>query len=152
VAPIPYLNPNPTQIAAGTKTFTSIGCASCHVTQFKTSTNSELAEARSQLIMPYSDFLLHDMGTGLADGFTEGLATGSMFKTPPLWGLGLTQWVAGAERTGNTIKFGYLHDGRAATVTEAVLWHDGEGAASRARFQALSTADRTALLAFLDSL
>jgi CxxC motif-containing protein (DUF1111 family) len=152
VAPIPYLNPNPALIAAGAKTFTSIGCASCHLPQLTTSTNSELAEARTQIIMPYSDFLLHDMGVGLADGFTEGVATGSMFKTPPLWGLGMTQWVAGAERAGNTIKMGYLHDGRAATVTEAILWHDNEGAASRQRFQALSTADRTALLSFVDSL
>ena len=149
VSPLPYLNPNPTLIASGATLFTSIGCASCHVTQFKTSTNSQFAEARSQTIMPYSDFLLHDMGTGLADGFVEGQATGSMFKTPALWGLGMTQWVAGAERKGNTVQFGYLHDGRARTVTEAVMWHAGESLAAQQRFQNLSTADRTALLAFL---
>jgi CxxC motif-containing protein (DUF1111 family) len=152
VTPLPYLNPNPTAITAGTTLFTSLGCAACHVTQFKTSTNSELAEARSQTIAPYSDFLLHDMGTGLADGFPEGQATGSMFRTAPLWGIGMTPWVAGAERTGNTVQMGYLHDGRARSLTEAILWHGGEAMAAEQRFQQLSATDRANLLAFLNSL
>ena len=152
VAPLPYLNPNPTAIAAGTTLFSSLGCAACHVTQFKTSTNMELAEARNQTIAPYSDFLLHDMGTGLADGFPEGQATGSMFRTAPLWGIGMTPWVAGAERTGNTVQMGYLHDGRARNLTEAILWHGGEATAAEQRFQQLSATDRANLLAFLNSL
>ena len=152
VSPLPYLNPNPTAITAGTTLFNTLGCAACHVTQFKTSTNSELAEARSQTISPYSDFLLHDMGTGLADGFSEGQATGSMFRTAPLWGIGMINWVAGGERAGNTLQMGYLHDGRARSLTEAILWHGGEATAAEQRFQQLSASDRANLLAFLNSL
>jgi len=132
--------------------FETIRCNACHVRQWQTGTNTELAEARNQKITPYTDLLLHDMGADLADGFTEGQATGSMYRTAPLWGVGYTQWVAGAERTGNTIRMGFLHDGRAATLTEAIAWHGGEGEAAKQRFLQLSTADRTALLSFLGSL
>jgi CxxC motif-containing protein (DUF1111 family) len=152
VSPLPYLDVNPDQIAAGEKVFNSIGCASCHVKQWKTGANSELAEVRNQVIMPYTDLLLHDMGPDLADGFTEGQATGSMFRTSPLWGVGYTQWVAGGERAGNAIKMGFLHDGRAATLAEAIAWHGGEGNASKQRFLQLSAGDRAALLGFLGSL
>jgi CxxC motif-containing protein (DUF1111 family) len=152
VSPLPYLDVSPTQIAAGAKVFDTIGCASCHTKQWKTGASSELAETRNQVIMPYTDLLLHDMGPDLADGFTEGQATGNMFRTSPLWGVGYTQWVAGKERAGNAIQAGFLHDGRAATLTEAVAWHGGESTASKQRFMQLSTQDRTALLAFLGSL
>lgn len=152
VSPLPYLDVNPTQIAAGAKVFETIRCNSCHTKQWKTGTGSEMAEARNQTIMPYTDLLLHDMGPDLADGFTEGQATGSMFRTSPLWGVGYTPWVAGNERVGGGIKMGFLHDGRAANLTEAILWHGGEATASRQRFQALSTDDRAALLSFLGSL
>jgi len=92
--------------------------------------------------------LLHDMGADLADGLSESLASGNMWRTPALWGIGYTELVAGSD-----IKVGYLlHDGRARTLTEAFLWHGGEGTASRQRFQALSKADREAVLAFLRSL
>jgi CxxC motif-containing protein (DUF1111 family) len=152
VAALPYLDVNPTQIASGAKVFDAIGCASCHTKQWKTGTGSELTEVRNQVIMPYTDLLLHDMGPDLADGFTEGQATGSMFRTAPLWGVGYTQWVAGKERAGNTIQVGFLHDGRAANLMEAIAWHGGEGNASKQRFLQLSTQDRAALLAFLESL
>ena len=87
------------------------------------------------------------MGTDLADNFIEGQATGSMWRTSALWGIGYTERVAGAAG-----KVGYLHDSRARTLTEAIMWHAGEGTASRQRFAALSKADRDALLAFLGSL
>ena len=91
--------------------------------------------------------LLHDMGAELADNLVEGQATGSMWRTSALWGIGYTQWVAGSAG-----KVGYLHDSRARTLLEAILWHGGEATTSRQRFEALSKADRDALLAFLGSL
>jgi CxxC motif-containing protein (DUF1111 family) len=97
-----------------------------------------------QLIWPYTDLLLHDMGEGLADGRPEGEATGSEWRTPPLWGIGLTETVS-----GHTL---FLHDGRARNLTEAILWHGGEGEAARDKFAALPKADRDALLAFVNSL
>lgn len=120
VSPLPYLDVNPTQIATGSKIFETLRCNSCHTKQWKTGTGSELAEVGNQVIMPYTDMLLHDMGPDLADGFSEGQATGSMFRTAPLWGVGYTSWVAGNERAGNSIKMSFLHDGRAANLTEAI--------------------------------
>ena len=113
----------------------------------KTGAGSELAEVRNQTIKPYTDLLLHDMGADLADNFVEGQATGGMWRTSALWGIGYTERVAGSAG-----KVGYLHDSRARTLTEAILWHGGEATASRQRFEALSKADRDALLAFLNSL
>jgi CxxC motif-containing protein (DUF1111 family) len=97
-----------------------------------------------QLIWPYSDFLLHDMGEGLADGQRVGEAAGSEWRTPPLWGIGLTATV-----NGNDF---YLHDGRARTLAEAILWHGGEGQKARDRFAGATAADRDALIKFLESL
>jgi CxxC motif-containing protein (DUF1111 family) len=113
----------------------------------KTGNGTEFAEVRHQTIRPYTDLLLHDMGPDLADQLVEGQASGSLWRTSPLWGIGYTEWVAG--RGG---KVGYLHDGRARTLTEAILWHGGEATTSRQRFEALSTAEREALLLFLGSL
>jgi CxxC motif-containing protein (DUF1111 family) len=107
-----------------------------------------MAEVRNQTIKPYTDLLLHDMGAGLADNLAEGQATGSMWRTSALWGIGYTEYVAASKN----VPVGYLHDSRARTLTEAILWHDGEAATSRNRFQALSKADRDAVLAFLRSL
>lgn len=153
VAALPYLNPNPTLIAAGQKVFETIRCQSCHKETQTTGSNTELAEARNQKIWPYTDLLLHDMGTPLADGFVEGQASGTMFKTPALWGIGMLRWVGGYERTNAApIPMGYLHDGRASTITEAILWHNGEAVTAKNRFVQLSTDDRNALLAFIDSL
>jgi len=147
VTPLSYLDVNPTQVAAGAKVFETMKCTSCHVSEMKTGNVSELAEVRNQTIKPYTDLLLHDMGTDLADTLIEGQATGNMWRTSALWGIGYTEKVA-----GSTVKVGYLHDSRARTLTEAILWHGGEGAASRQRFVALSKTDRDALLAFLNSL
>jgi CxxC motif-containing protein (DUF1111 family) len=84
------------------------------------------------------------MGAGLADGLPEGRASGREWRTAPLWGIGLTAGVSGGEA--------YLHDGRARTITEAILWHDGEGRRAKDAFWALSRTDRAALLAFIGSL
>ncbi|NNC27621.1 thiol oxidoreductase, partial [Salinisphaera sp. USBA-960] len=99
---------------------------------------------RFQLIWPYSDMLLHDMGEGLADNRPLANASGREWRTAPLWGIGLTELVSGQES--------YLHDGRARTLEEAILWHGGEGQAARDGYAALDRADREALLRFLKSL
>ena len=147
VSPLPYLDVNPTQVAAGAKLFASAKCASCHTSEMKTGNVSELAEVRNQTIKPYTDLLLHDMGADLADTLIEGQATGSMWRTSALWGIGYTERVAGTAG-----KVGYLHDSRARTLTEAIMWHGGEATTSRQKFEALSKTDRDALLAFLGSL
>ena len=147
VTPLPYLDVNPTKIASGAKLFASMRCTACHVADMKTGASTELAEMRNQSIKPYTDLLLHDMGSEMADSLVEGQASGTQWRTSPLWGIGYTESVAGPG-----VKVGYLHDGRARTLTEAILWHGGEGAKSRDRFVNLSTADREALLAFLNSL
>lgn len=147
VSPLPHLKVNPTQVAAGARVFANAKCASCHTSQIRTGNGTEFAEVRNQLIRPYTNLLLHDMGPELADNLVEGQASGSMWRTPPLWGIGYTEAAAGKDG-----KVGYLHDGRARTLTEAILWHGGEASTSRQRFEALSTADREALLAFLKSL
>jgi CxxC motif-containing protein (DUF1111 family) len=147
VSPIAALDVDPAKVAAGAQIFSAIKCSSCHITEMKTGNTSEFAENRNQTIKPYTDMLLHDMGADLADNLSEGLATGSMWRTSALWGIGYTEMVA-----GKGLKVGYLHDSRARTLTEAVMWHGGEGTASRNRFAALSKSDREALLAFLGSL
>ena len=131
-------------VVKGKELFVSTGCASCHTTTFKTSAFATHAELRSQTIHPYTDLLLHDMGTGLADTLPEGTATYLEWRTPPLWGIGFTEATAGTEA--------YLHDGRARSLTEAILWHGGEGAAAQKKFAALPDGDKNALLAFLKSL
>jgi CxxC motif-containing protein (DUF1111 family) len=129
---------------AGKKVFYETGCIACHVPKFVTRRDAANKAHAFQLIWPYSDFLLHDMGDGLADGQQVGEASGSEWRTPPLWGIGLTKTVSG--RTF------FLHDGRARNLTEAILWHGGEAAKARDRFAALEKADRQALMTFLESL
>ena len=147
VAPIDEHNVNPAQISAGAKLFAGMRCTACHTAEMKTGSGHLFAELRNQTIRPYSDLLLHDMGPGLADKFVEGQASGSMWRTSPLWGIGYTDKVM-----GSSAKVGYLHDGRARNLTEAIEWHDGEAAKSRQRFEGLTKADRDSLLAFLKSL
>ena len=129
---------------AGKKVFYETGCVSCHVPKFVTRRDAGNKAHAFQLIWPYSDFLLHDMGEGLADGQIVGEASGREWRTPPLWGIGLTKIVS-----GHTF---FLHDGRARNLTEAILWHGGEGQTARDRFAALKKADRQALITFLESL
>ena len=131
-------------VLAGKQAFYGAGCASCHVPKFVTSRDAPNPAHRFQLIWPYSDFLLHDMGEGLADHRPEGQADGYEWRTPPLWGIGLTQTVS-----GHTF---FLHDGRARDLTEAVLWHGGEAQAARDAFAAMSKSTRDDLIAFLESL
>jgi len=131
-------------VLRGKEQFSALGCASCHAPKFVTSRDAANPAHRFQLIWPYSDFLLHDMGEGLADGQRVGVANGREWRTPPLWGIGLTEVVS-----GHTF---FLHDGRARNLTEAILWHGGEAVAARDGFAALDKVDRDALLSFLESL
>jgi CxxC motif-containing protein (DUF1111 family) len=131
-------------VLRGKQMFHEIGCASCHVPKFVTSRHAPNKAQRFQLIWPHSDFLLHDMGEGLADGQRVGKASGSEWRTAPLWGIGLTKTVS-----GHTF---FLHDGRARNLTEAILWHGGEAERSRQGFADLPKEDRDALLRFLESL
>jgi CxxC motif-containing protein (DUF1111 family) len=122
-----------------------------------TSSVHPFAELRSQTIHPYTDLLLHDMGAGLADALGEGEATGAEWRTTPLWGIGLSACVTGGvegpfQKQVCTPHHDYLHDGRARTIEEAILWHGGEGEASKKAYVASPAADKAAVLAFLQSL
>lgn len=128
---------------AGREQFRAAGCDACHVEKLSTGF-SEFEFLANQEFAPFSDLLLHDMGEGLADGRGDFLASGTEWRTAPLWGIGLTQTVA----PGAT----YLHDGRARTLAEAILWHGGEGEKSKERFRNMSKPDRDALLDFLQNL
>lgn len=131
------------EVLAGKALFYQANCIACHVPKFATSAQSA-PEQRNQLIWPYSDFLLHDMGPGLADKTPTGDIAGSEWRTQPLWGIGLTETV-----NGHTY---FLHDGRARSLEEAILWHGGEAEAARDAFAALIAADRARLIGFLESL
>ncbi|ABC89125.1 hypothetical conserved protein [Rhizobium etli CFN 42] len=128
----------------GKRIFYETGCISCHVPKFVTRRDATNKAQSFQLVWPYSDFLLHDMGDGLSDGQQVGLASGREWRTPPLWGIGLTRTVSGHSF--------FLHDGRARDLTEAILWHGGEAEKARNAFSALSKDDRAALITFLESL
>ncbi|KFE64617.1 di-heme oxidoredictase family protein [Hyalangium minutum] len=130
-------------VQEGEKLFRSAGCESCHRETLETG-DHPLPELAHERIHPYTDLLLHDMGPGLADGRPDGVADGNEWRTAPLWGVGLTQTVLPYA--------GYLHDGRARTLEEAILWHGGEAERSRERFRAMSAPDREALVKFLGSL
>ncbi|MCK6508670.1 thiol oxidoreductase [Myxococcota bacterium] len=124
--------------------FAQVGCAKCHVPSMKTG-KSAIEALREKTVPLYSDLLLHDMGPKLADGYPEGQATGDMWRTTPLWGLGVIGDLMGGQPF-------YLHDGRAKTLKEAIDEHGGEAQKSRDRFFALSSTEQEALLAFLRSL
>jgi CxxC motif-containing protein (DUF1111 family) len=132
------------QCLQGEDLFASANCVACHVPTLTTSPYHPLAELRHQTIHPYTDLLLHDLGPGLADNLGEGNATGSQWRTSPLWSIGLTAGESGGEA--------YLHDGRARSLEEAILWHGGEAAASAEAFRTMSATNRAALVAFLKSL
>jgi CxxC motif-containing protein (DUF1111 family) len=127
----------------GAALFEAFGCPSCHVPTFVTG-DADVPELAHQRIHPYTDLLLHDLGDGLADHRPDFLATGSEWRTPPLWGIGLAQIVA-AQAT-------FLHDGRARSLAEAILWHGGEAQDARERFRTADVAERVAVVAFLSTL
>lgn len=132
------------QVLAGKNLFFQAGCQSCHTPSYTTAANAAEPELANQVIRPYSDLLLHDMGEGLADHRSEFLAGGRDWRTPPLWGVGLTQTVSGHTQ--------FLHDGRARNLLEAVLWHGGEAQAAQQQVLSFNAQQRAALLAFLNSL
>jgi len=135
---------NDEQVLTGKNLFFQAGCQSCHTPKYTTAANAAEPELANQVIRPYSDLLLHDMGDGLADNRTEFQASGRDWRTPPLWGIGLTQAVSGHTQ--------FLHDGRARNLLEAVLWHGGEAQKAQQQVLSFNAEQRAALLAFLNSL
>lgn len=132
------------KVLRGKQMFYESGCIACHRPKFVTARDFDGEEQAFQLIWPYSDLLLHDMGEGLADNRPEAKADGREWRTAPLWGIGLTETVS-----GHTY---FLHDSRARNLLEAILWHGGEAEAAKQRVVDMSKEDRDALLAFLNSL
>lgn len=132
------------QVLQGKGLFHQAGCQGCHTPRFTTAADAAEAELANQLIRPYSDLLLHDMGPGLADNRSEFLADGREWRTPPLWGIGLTEAVNGHTQ--------FLHDGRARNLLEAILWHGGEAETAKQQVLTFNADERAALLAFLNSL
>ena len=137
-------DPDRAEVLRGKQVFHDTGCIGCHVPKFVTHRLTDRPEQSFQLIWPHSDFLLHDMGPGLADDRPEGVATGREWRTAPLWGIGLTGQVNGHTR--------FLHDGRARSLLEAVLWHGGEAQAQRDAVIDMPPEDRAALIKYLESL
>lgn len=141
------------QVQRGAVLFQSADCVACHNPSFTTGEHPgiwgpsgvvEIPQVANQKIYPFTDMLLHDMGDGLADNRTDFDANGKEWKTRPLWGIGLTHTV-------NPLAT-FLHDARAKTLAEAILWHGGEAENAKQRFRTMSKADRDALIAFLNSL
>ena len=132
-------------VQAGEQLFLALGCSGCHTPSYTTGTHASPALSQ-QKIYPYTDLLLHDLGEGLADNRPEFLANGQEWRTQPLWGLGYAAEVAGSEDAF------YLHDGRARTLLEAILWHGGEAEPAKQAVMAASKNERAQLIAFLESL
>jgi CxxC motif-containing protein (DUF1111 family) len=130
-------------VQKGDRLFRNADCASCHIQTLRTGDN-KLPAVANQTIHPYTDLLLHDMGSDLADNRPDFLASGTEWRTSPLWAIGLTQTVLPYS--------GFLHDGRARTLEEAILWHGGEAQKSKQAFLNMNQSDRTALVQFLNSL
>jgi CxxC motif-containing protein (DUF1111 family) len=124
--------------------FAKAQCAVCHVPEMKTGAFAKLPQLSDQVFHAYTDLLLHDLGEGLADGRPDFEAGPRDWRTPPLWGLGLSRIVGGSTAM--------LHDGRARNVTEAILWHGGEAEPAREVFRNLSKIDRDALVSYVESI
>lgn len=137
-------NTNDPDIITGKNIFTQISCGKCHVPELKTGSSS-ISALSNKTFFPYSDLLLHDMGAGLDDGYTEGTAATNEWRTPPLWGLGLSKKSQGGQ-------YFLLHDGRARSIQEAILQHGGEAQQSKINYQQLTEADKAKLIKFLESL
>jgi CxxC motif-containing protein (DUF1111 family) len=136
---------NAESYATGFRLFEQTGCSGCHHPSFVTGTDEHIQpHLRNQEIWPFTDMLLHDMGEGLADLNASGFARHSEWRTAPLWGIGLAKMVNPSA--------GYLHDGRARTLEEAILWHDGEASESKQKFSALKRKNRLQLLKFIENL
>jgi CxxC motif-containing protein (DUF1111 family) len=142
-APVPRFTSDP-DVTAGRHLFVSVGCESCHKAQLKTSEYNIQALA-NKTFYPYTDLLLHNMGSGLDDHYTEGSALTSEWRTPALWGLGLSKNSQGG-------KYYLMHDGRARSVEAAILLHGGEGEKSRDNYEKLNQAEKDKLIKFLESL
>ncbi|WP_370656104.1 di-heme oxidoreductase family protein [Paracoccus wurundjeri] len=140
----PRRDPGNRQVLRGKQVFYDTGCADCHHPKFVTARLTDRPEQSFQLIWPYTDMLLHDMGEGLADNRPEGLANGREWRTAPLWGIGLTKQV-----NGHSL---FLHDGRARSLLEAILWHGGEARTARDKIVRMPPEDRVALIRFVESL
>jgi CxxC motif-containing protein (DUF1111 family) len=137
-------NQDDATVKLGKKNFISVGCESCHKQTLRTG-YSPIAALSNKEFHPYTDLLLHDMGSGLDDGYTEGSAKTYEWRTPPLWGLGLAPNSQGGA-------YFLMHDGRARSIEEAILMHGGEATVSKNKFQNLSQGDKDALIKFLESL
>ncbi|MCA9537821.1 MAG: c-type cytochrome [Myxococcales bacterium] len=137
-------SPGDADVLHGKALFHEAGCAVCHVPSHRTGTHPDLPELSDQLIWPYTDLLLHDLGDDLDDGRPVFAAQGNEWRTPPLWGLGLVPAVNGHDRL--------LHDGRARGFAEAILWHGGEAEAAREAFRHLNADARADLIRFLETL
>ena len=124
--------------------FQSIGCEKCHRAEWQTG-STPIEALSNKTFYPYTDLLLHDMGADLDDGYTEGSAATSEWRTPALWGLGLSKNSQGG-------KYFLLHDGRADSIEEAILLHGGEAQTTRDSFQSMTSSDKKKLIAFLESL
>ena len=144
VGPTPRRDAEDPRVARGEALFATAGCSGCHLTRMVSGAHPDQPKLSYMVFHPYSDFLLHDMGKGLADGRPDFKASGREWRTPPLWGIGLT------EQVGKRAFF--LHDGRARSLMEAILWHGGEASPARNKVRAMDKAERTALIAFLKSL
>ena len=132
------------QVQQGERLFAEAGCAVCHAPVLRTGEHAALAQLAGQMIEPYTDLLLHDVGPGLSDGRPDADARPDEWRTAPLWGLGLSQTV-----NGNAW---LMHDGRARNIEEAILWHGGQAQRAREAYRAMTRAQRDALAAFLRSL
>lgn len=137
-------NAGDANVINGKTIFTQIGCNKCHTPELKTG-NSPIAALSNRTFFPYTDLLMHDMGSLLDDGYTEGSAKTYEWRTPPLWGLGLSK-----RSQGGT--YYLMHDGRATTIDAAILLHGGEAAKIKDRYTALQEQDKQALIKFLESL
>ena len=137
-------NQSDADVVAGKQLFVNISCGKCHTPELQTGSH-HIAALSNKTFAPYSDFLLHDMGSGLDDGYTEGTALTAEWRTPPLWGLGLSKNSQGG-------RYFLLHDGRAQSIEEAILLHGGEASGTRNNFQKLSVTQKAQLIKFLESL
>ncbi len=138
----------------GKDLFEAANCVACHRPAMRTASDAAFTPYRDQIIQPFTDLLLHDMGEGLADGRPEFAATGREWRTPPLWAIGYVGHVLGTPTdpfnpNGTPAEPNYLHDGRARSLMEAILWHGGEAASSRDAVLAMSATERDALIEYV---